>query len=108
MKKLQNRRGETLVETLCAVLVVGLAVALLAAMVSASSRLDRKAGQEAGALYGAVSDAEATEGTSADGNVTVIIGEAEGQPGVEVPVTFYGDQDQAVSYRPKTGGGSTP
>lgn len=104
MRKLINKRGETLGETLCAVLVTGLAVALLAAMVSASSRLERKASQEAGALYGAVSNAESVEGTPENGNINVKIGTDE----KTVSVTFYGDKDQAVSYRPTTGGGVAP
>lgn len=99
MKKLRNKRGETLVETLCAVLVTGLAVALLAAMVSASSRLERKAIQEAGKLYAAVSDAESVQETLGNGSVTVKIGT---DPETTVPVTFYGGQDQAVSYRKTT------
>lgn len=102
MKKLRNKRGETLVETLCAVLVTGLAVALLAAMVSTSSRLERKGVEEAGKLYSAVSNAESAAGTTETGTVKVKIGEEE----KTVTVTFYGEQNQAVSYRKPTAEGT--
>ena len=95
MRKLRNRRGETLSETLCAILVVGLAVALLAGLISAASRLDRKAAQANAALYQAVSQAEGAADSGTSGQITVTVN------GVEKPinVTFYGNKDQAVSYR---------
>lgn len=104
MGKLHNRRGETLVETLCAVLVLALAVALLAAMLSASFRLDRKTDEATGALYQAFSKAEKPESGDAStaGTVSVQIG-AETS---DVNVTFYGNQEQIVSYRTESGGGA--
>lgn len=95
MRKLRNRRGETLSETLCAILVVGLAVALLAGLISAASRLDRKAAQADAALYQAVSQAEGAAGSGTPGQITVAIGTGT----KTVDVTFYGNKDQAVSYR---------
>jgi len=95
MKKLRTKAGETLMETLCAVLVTGLAVALLAGMFSASSRLSKKAAQAAAELYDTVSGAERAADTAEDGHVTVEIDGTE----VTLPVKFYGEADQAVSYR---------
>lgn len=105
MRKLRDRRGETLVETLCAVLVMALAVALLAAMLSASSRLDRKTDQAAGKLYQSFSGAEkpTPETHIETGTVSVQIGDST----VTVPAEFYGKPDQVVSYRVQTGG-TTP
>lgn len=103
MGKLQNRRGETLVETLIAVLVLALAVALLAGMTSAAVRLDRKTDQATAELYEAFSAAE-QQTTPIPGSVTVKIGESERSANVN----FYGDADQVVSYRAESGGGSTP
>ncbi len=101
MGKLRDRRGETLTETLCAVLVLALAVALLAAMLSASSRLDRKTDQAAADLYQSFSGAEnPAPGTNpTEGTVSVQIGDGTEE---NVPVQFYGNSDQVVSYRIKT------
>ena len=104
MRKLRNRRGETLSETLCAILVVGLAVALLAGLISAASRLDRKAAQADAALYQAVSQAEGAAGSGASGQITVTIGTGT----KTVDVTFYGNKDQAVSYRTPSPTEGTP
>ncbi len=102
MRKLRERKGETLAETLCAVLVLALAVALLAAMVSATLRLDRKTEQFAGKLYDAFSKAEKPQGSGTDGTVTVKIGEETANINVE----FYGSGEQAASYRTKKPGGA--
>jgi len=105
MRKRPSKAGETLTETLCAVLVTGLAVALLAAMISAASRLDRRTAQTAAELYGSVSRAEdpASE-TVGGGTVTV---EIEGDSH-SLEVKFFGNQDQAVSYRAAEPEASTP
>lgn len=104
MRKLLNRRGETLSETLCAILVVGLAVALLAGLISAASRLDRKAAQADAALYQAVSQAEGAADSGTPGQITVTIGTGT----KTVTVTFYGDKEQAVSYRTASPTEDTP
>lgn len=107
MRKLRDRRGETLTETLCAVLVLALAIALLAAMTSTSFRLDQKTDQATRELYQAFSEAEKpTADTSGTGTISVHIGDAGGE-GVPVEVKFYGDSEQVVSYRAKSEG-STP
>lgn len=105
MRRLRDRRGETLTETLCAVLVLALAVALLGAMLSASFRLDRKVDQIAGELYQAFSGAEkpATGASGAQGSVSVRIGSDAPK---DVPVEFYGNSDQVASYRVKPEGGT--
>lgn len=102
-KKLRRKSGETLAETLCAVLVAGIAIALLVGMVEASSRLEHKAAQTAARLYQAVSLAEEaiTEAVVVpEGKVTISF-EGVATDSVNIPVTFYGDKDQAVSYRMK-------
>ncbi len=108
MRKLRDRRGETLTETLCAVLVLALAVALLAAMTSTSFRLDQKTDQATGKLYQAFSKAEQSlsEASSIDGTVIVHIGK-DNDKKVEVKVNYYGDSEQVVSYRAESEG-STP
>ncbi len=95
MGKLRDRRGETLTETLCAVLVLALAVALLGTMIDASSRLDRKTDQAAGELYQSFSEAEKPGAPTETGTVSVQVGDDT----VTVPVDFYGNSDQVVSYR---------
>ncbi len=105
MGKLRDRRGETLTETLCAVLVLALAVALMAAMISASFRLDRKTDQTTSELYQSFSGAEkpAADTPKATGTISVQVGETT----ETVPVEFYGDPDQVVSYQVKPEG-NTP
>lgn len=100
MHKLCDRRGETLTETLCAVLVLALAVALLAAMISASSRLDRKTEQTAAELYKSCESAENPTTAADAGTVNVQIGSGTDK---SVEVEFYGNPEQAVSYRKKEG-----
>lgn len=104
MRKLRNQRGETLSETLCAILVVGLAVALLAGLISAASRLDRKAAQANAALYQAVSQAEGAADSGTPGQITVTVNGVE----TSMNVTFYGNKDQAVSYRTPSPTEGTP
>ena len=101
MRKLRDRKGETLAETLCAVLVLALAVALLAAMISATFRLDRETEQFAGKLYGAFSEAEKADGSGTEGTVSVKIG----GDSANVDVEFFGNKDQAASYRTKSKSG---
>ncbi len=104
MHKLRDKRGETLTETLCAVLVLALAVALLAAMISASSRLNRKTDQTADKLYQSFHSAENQNGgTGKSGTVNVQIGDGTVKT---VTVDFYGDPEQAVSYRKKVDKGA--
>lgn len=96
MGKLRDRRGETLTETLCAVLVLALAVALMASMIAASSRLDRKTDQTAGELYQSANQAEQLGTPTESGSVSVQVGE---EPAVAVPVEFYGNPEQVLSYQ---------
>lgn len=111
MRKLRDRRGETLTETLCAVLALALAIALLAAMISAASRLERRTEQMADELYHAFSMAEKqandvpTGASPAKGTVSVKVG--DGDEEVNVEVQFYGNREQVVSYRADAGGGAS-
>lgn len=96
--KLRDRKGETLTETLCAVLVLALAVALLASMISATFSLERKTDQAASELHKSFSNAEKSGGNVTEGKISVQIGE---ESTVDVDVDFYGEKDQASSYRTK-------
>lgn len=106
-KKLRRKSGETLTETLCAVLVAGIAIAVLMGMVEASSRLEHRAAQTAARLYAAVSLAEEAKAETAEAPVgqVMITFKQDGTPvatdSVQYDVTFYGDKEQAVSYRIK-------
>ncbi len=92
------KKGETLTETLCAILVTGVAAALLAGLISASSRLETKSAAGASQLMDAVSNAEATEGTTETGEIKITVDGTE----YTVPATFYGDTEWAVGYREGT------
>ncbi len=98
--KLSDRKGETLTETLCAVLVLALAVSLLAAMISSTFSLERKTDQAANELHQSFSKAEKLEASGTEGTISVQIGEES----VPVEVDFYGEKEQASSYRIKSEG----
>lgn len=98
MRKLRDRRGETLTETLCAVLALALAIALLAAMISVASRLERRTEQMADELYHAFSMAEKqandvpTGASPAKGTVSVKVGDGDEEVNVEVNSTETGSR----------------
>lgn len=103
MNRLRSKAGETLVEVLCAVLVAGMGVAALAGLLSAAARLDREAAQASSKLYSCVNGAENPEAAVADGYPTEAAGmvpvAVEDGEAVNLPVRFYGWEDQVVSYR---------
>jgi len=99
-KKLNSRRGETLVEVLAAILLCTISVALLVSGVMASVQINRKARQSDRGFYEALSAAEQKNGTPV-GSGSVLV-RASGITDVIFDVEFYGD-DSLYSYG--TGGG---
>lgn len=71
MKKLNNHRGETLVEVLAAILVASLSVALLFSCVMASSNLDVKAKSVDEDYYQALSAADGQKNPSSFEKITI-------------------------------------
>lgn len=99
LRKARSRRAETLTETLTALLVVGLASAALAGMVGASARMNAEAMERDEALYAAVTRAETGTGDSAEGRVTVTVGDKTSA----FNVAYYGG-DGLNAYRVTEGG----
>ena len=100
-RKLNNARGETLVEVLCAILIGVLSVAMLFSMVMVSVNLNRGAKAADESLATDLSDAEVREssdpGIPSGARVTVE-NKADAITAVATPpVKFYGG-DNAISY----------
>lgn len=119
-RKLNDARGETLVEVLCAILIGVLSVAMLFSMVMASVNLNRGAKAADESLATDLSDAEVrgtqvTDPMISAANVTVKNKDPASTAPVATPsVKFYGG-DNAVSYALEptptpapTPGGGTP
>lgn len=94
-RKLNDVRGETLVEVLCAILIGSLSVALLFSMVMASGNMDRSAKAADKIFNESLSKAEAQADPEADSGVTVT-NTASGNH-TKLTVTFYGGEG-ALSY----------
>ena len=102
MKKLQNDRGETLIEVLASILIAALSVTLLFGSIIASSRIDEaaKAVDEEHYAGLAAADAQAPSGLHTDGTVT--IKRTDSSPEVTVSpapsIKIYGGEGM-FSYR---------
>lgn len=115
-KKLQSRRGETLVGILIAVLIIALASGLFAAMYSASMHIDLTAREQDELFYDAVEELEEMIDSGA--------GESTGSSVHYQPVNKNGNsetsgsgsnenvdlftRDGMTAYNKKAGGGTTP
>lgn len=99
MKKLNQDRGETLVEVLAAVLVASLSIALLFGGIMASSSIDRSARTSDETFYADLSAAE-RQGSS-DKTETMTVAVTNGNAKAELNVDVYG---KSVRSYAKEGG----
>lgn len=90
MKKLKDRRGETLVEVLASILIASVSVALLFGCVMASSHMDRRAGETDGDHYAALTAAETRSGSPVSEGVKVKIVNIGNNGEGELTVDIYG------------------
>lgn len=103
-RKLNDARGETLVEVLASILIGSLSVALLFSMVMASGNMDRSAEETDKVFNESLRAAEKQTDTPVSGQVTVR-NNADPLPPAgspdpyskDVPVNFFGGQG-ALSY----------
>ncbi|MDO4271209.1 MAG: hypothetical protein Q4C72_09855 [Eubacteriales bacterium] len=96
-RKLQTRKGETLVETLVAILVMALGSTAFLTMVLAANKLNGTAGIEDAAYFAQLSTAETGADTATAGAVTV--------DGDTVAVLVSGGEGELRSYRVGEGAG---
>ena len=99
MKKLQDNRGELLVEVLASILIASLSVALLFGCVTVSAKLDGSAQSVDDAHYAALSAVEEQAGTGTPhGTVSI----KNDDPGItetgSIGIYIYGDVG-VYSYR---------
>lgn len=97
MRKLQSRRGETLVETLVTILIVALSAGLLVVMAATAVRMGQSADEKAEAYYKELAAAEAASGTRS--GTAVIGGDLENTGQVSVPIRITGEDDELRAYR---------
>ena len=97
VKKLNNRRGETLIETLAAILVASMSTALLFFAVTASVRINEKAAHNDAGYYESISAAEKQETVSGDILDKKATIQGNGQT-FETEIVFYGGNGM-YSYR---------
>lgn len=71
MKKLKNRRGETLAETLVSVLIAALSALLLTAMATAAGNMDAAARRRDREFYEALTAVETKTGAPSRGQITI-------------------------------------
>lgn len=101
MKKLNQDRGETLVEVLAAVLVASLSIALLFGGIMASSSIDRTVRTSDETFYTDLSAAERQGSGDKKETMTVIV--ANGSAGAELDVNVYGETVRSYA-KVKVGG----
>lgn len=89
MKKLKNRKGETLMETLVAILVFTLSSVLLYSMASTATDINRTARQDDKQFQEQVVAVEQAKGSKTTGTVSITIG--SGSTNVNVDVYRSGD-----------------
>lgn len=99
MKKLNQDRGETLVEVLAAVLVASLSIALLFGGIMASSSIGRSARTSDKTFYADLSAAERQGSSDKKGEMAVTV--ANGIAEAKLDVNVYGE---AVRSYAKEGG----
>ncbi len=88
MKKLGDRRGETLVEVLASILIAALSVTLLFGCIMASSNMDREAKGLDQKHYEALTAAETRSGVGTSGKVN--IQNNKNSVTKDLPVEIYG------------------
>jgi hypothetical protein len=93
IKKLKNKKGETIVELLAAILVGTLSVALLAAGIAAAGNIEKQSDQADTQFYQSLNAAEAKTDPVRTTTATV----KEGARTVSIPIRVYGG-DGAWSY----------
>ena len=98
MKKLQENRGEMLVEVLASILIASLSVALLFSCVTASSKMDGSAQNVDESHYAALSAAEGQTGTPVSGTDTVTIKNTGTGGEQSVEIEIYGGAE-TYSYK---------
>lgn len=90
IKKLLQKKGETLVETLVSLMIAVLAIALLSSCIMAATTINHKS-QELDEKYSAqLQEAEGMYGTPQPGEVTIVFGDGSY---TNVDVTLYGNPD---------------
>ena len=104
-RKLQNSRGETLVETLAAILIASLSVALLFSCIMASTRMDENARAADKRYYEALSRAEEqtdkvtlTDAGGTEITTVQVVGNSNTQT---IPIHFFGGESM-YSYKEVT------
>lgn len=101
MKKLQQNRGETLVEVLASILIASLSVALLFGCVMASSGMDRQAAELDGKHYEALTGVE-TQSAAKTTGINVTITASPGDQSAELEIEIYGSPETGMfSYSRK-------
>lgn len=98
-RKLNNARGETVVEVLASVLIAALSVALLFGAVMASGSMDLGAQKTDEAFYAGLSNAQEQTGAPAASKKVTISDEDPGTLDVDMTVNFYGGGG-VLSYAP--------
>lgn len=90
VKKLKDRKGETLTESLCSLLVVLLSVTLFATLISAAARISTAAEKQSNDLYAGLFEAEAPTADGGDSHeLTVTVD--NGGDGILIYVDIVGD-----------------
>lgn len=92
IRKLLDKRGESLSEVLVAILIVALSAAMLATMISAAVSINLKANEATDKMYEELTAAETGERIIRD-DATIFI-DAQG-----IPVSLYGYEDGLMAYR---------
>lgn len=114
-EKLNNARGETLVEVLACVLICALSITLLVGAVTVSANIDGRAQKTDGEYYAALSRAEAQNeaehletlfGRDVSSGLKITVENLGTDPNRRgVTVYFYGSE-KLFSFAPIPGGGS--
>lgn len=104
MKKLKNRRGETLVETLVAVLVFTLSSVLMYSMAAAANNINQTARAADEVFQQQIVDVEQAAGTQSSGSVSVSLVKSPGSNTSKnmgsVNVDVYKSGDLCAYYVP--------
>lgn len=99
MKKLRNKRGETLIEALAAILIFTLATVALFSLITTATDLNRYAKESDAKTQEQLVAAEQGASNGQSGTVTLTLTSSSEEKGVQV--TVYGDRDGGLyAYYP--------
>lgn len=98
LKKLNSKKGETLIESLIAILIFTCASLVMYAMVSSAGNINEKAKEMDSAYQDQLLIAERGEGAGTPGQVSVTLdmGDNGQQPLVTIDVDIYGGTDDSL------------